>query len=310
MDYVAAALWAGGIGGLMVIIAGGLITFANRDSETIVLGFAALCGAVVLFSAQLFFHLRGSTAEEPVGTQLIVNKTAPAANALQPANKIREATERDAANWLAAKSPDAFTDGSKLARDLLVFSILNYFTTDEVDWRMKRRSYSFPAFGKNSSMTEFQPQSAEDAYSLSEADIRAALRAGKNVFAEAPLSVPTVGMRLPPASQLTMFNAAPPTMRTTLTICNPITRIDFVITPSEIADGLHPPTPEQKGFAVGQWVLAGLPDAEYSLYFMKIVIQTSFAATRAHNPDVDLHRAWVARLQQGLGNWFRSESRP
>ena len=310
MDHVSAALWVGGFSALVVTIAGGLVTWANRDSQTVVLGFTALVGALALFIGQLVFQLRGSTAEEAVGTQLIVNKTAPAANALQPANMSRAAAERDAATWLAAKSPDAFKDDGKLTRDLLVFSILHYFITDEVDWRMKRTSYRFPAFGPNMTMTEFQPQSAKDVYSISEADIRNALRAGRNGLAEAPLTMPSFGLRLPPGSQLTVFDAEPPATRTTLTIRNPITRVDFVIVPSSISGGLRPPTPDQKGFAPGQATLAGLPDAEYSLYLMKISIQSSFAGTRAHHPDIAAHRAWVERLHQGLGSWFRSESRP
>jgi hypothetical protein len=310
MDYVATALWVGGFGALLAITAGGLIAYANRESETIVLGFAAVAGTVVLFGIQLFFNLGGTTVEEAVGTQIIINRTAPAANALQPANKVRTDGERAAAEWLAAKSPKVFTDTGKLARDLLAFSILNYFATDEPDWRMKRVSYSFPAFGRNSSMTEFHSQSGENAYSLSEADIRRTLHVANNVFAEAPLKIPPVGLRLPPGSRLSMFHAAPPAQQTTLILENPITRIDFVITPTFASEGLRPPTRGQKGFALGQAALAGLPDAEYSLYLMKVLVRASFAGTRAHNPDLGRHREWVERIKQGLGNGFRSEQRP
>jgi hypothetical protein len=69
---------------------------------------------------------------------------------------------------------------------------------------------------------------------------------------------------------------------------------------------MRPPGPSQKGIALGQGVLAGLPDATYSVYLMKILVEGSFAKTRAHHPDVRLHRAWIERLQQGLGAWFKS----
>jgi hypothetical protein len=219
---------------------------------------------------------------------------------------VRADLERAAAEWLAAKEPDAFKESAKLGRDLLVFSILNYFATEEQDWRTRRRSYRFPAFGGGSSMTEFQQPDDQGAYSVSEADIRGVLRRGNNLFAEAPLSIPSVGLRLPAGSQVMVSEASPPTMRTTLTIQNPITQIDFVITPTFVSEGMRPPTPGQKGIALGQGVLAGLPDGSYSVYLMKIVVEASFAATRAHHPDVGLHRAWIERLQEGLGAWFKS----
>jgi hypothetical protein len=155
-------------------------------------------------------------------------------------------------------------------------------------------------------MTEFHQPDSRGAYSLSEADIRSVLRAAQNMFAEAPLSLPSVGLRLPAGSHVMLSEASPPTMRTTLTIQGPITQIDFVITPTFASEGMRPPVPGQKGIALGQGVLAGLPDASYSVYLMKIVIDGSFAATRAHHPDVGLHRAWIERLQQGLGAWFKS----
>ena len=49
-------------------------------------------------------------------------------------------------------------------------------------------------------MTEFHQQDSQGAYSLSETDIRSVLRTGKNLFAEAPLSIPSVGLRLPAGS--------------------------------------------------------------------------------------------------------------
>jgi hypothetical protein len=137
---------------------------------------------------------------------------------------VRADLERAAAEWLASRRPDAFKESGKLARDLLVFSILNYFATEEQDWRTQRRSYRFPAFGNGSSMTEYARPNDQGEYSVSEADIRGVLRNGKNLFAEAPLSIPSVGVRLPAGSQVTLSEASPPTMRTTLTIRNPITK--------------------------------------------------------------------------------------
>jgi hypothetical protein len=51
MDPVVAALWVGGICGLLVIITAGVIMLANRESETIFLGFAASFGALLVFGA-------------------------------------------------------------------------------------------------------------------------------------------------------------------------------------------------------------------------------------------------------------------
>lgn len=301
------AMWIGGFGAVLLISVGGFITLANRGSETVVLGFSALLSAFALFSVQLFFQLRGSTSDDAVGTQVLVNSTTRSVSALQPANKMRAGVEEAAGKWLAEQTESPLPSGSKVARDLLVFSILNQLGLEEQDWTARRQQYVFPAFGSKSSMTEFQRETREQATAVMETDIRAMLRVGNNLFAESPLNIPANGLRLPRGTRLELREAAAPSQRTTLTIRNAISTIDFVITPATMQEGMHPPTPEQKAFAIGQWVLKGMPDAEYSIYMMRILMQASFASLYAHHPDLERHKAWAARIQHGVGNWFKSE---
>lgn len=238
------AMWIGGVGAVLLISVGGFITLANRGSETVVLGFSALLSAFALFSVQLFFQLRGSTSDDAVGTQVLINSTTRSIRALQPANKMRAGVEEAAGTWLAEQTTSPLPAGSKVARDLLVFSILNQLGLEEQDWTARRQQYVFPAFGTKSPMTEYQRETREQATAVTETDIRAMLRDGNNLFAESPLNIPTTGLRLPLGTQIELREAAAPSQRTTLTIRNAISTIDFVITPATMQEGMHPPTLE------------------------------------------------------------------
>lgn len=292
----------------MLISAGAAVTWANRGSETVVFGFVALLSAIVLFAGQLSFQLHGSTLDEALGAQVLVNNTARTARALQPANAMRANVEQAAGEWLSQQSKEPLPGGSKVARDLLVFSIINYLGLEEQDWTVKRRQLYFPAFGPRSSMTEFKRENRESSALVTESDLRAVLRATHNVFAESPINIPADGLRLPLGTRVELNEASAPSHRTTLTIRNAISSIDFVIAPTAFQEGMHPPKPDQQAFAIGQWVLNGMPDAEYSIYMMRIAVQASFASFYSHHPDLGRHQAWVARLQQGVSNWFESKA--
>lgn len=185
MDLLSPMTVVGAIGALAVLVAGFVITLANRGSETVVLGFAAMAAASVLFVLQLFFQLRATAPTTAgVGTQSIINLTSRSVIPLHASNGVRADLERQAVEWLSTTSPRAFENPNKLGRDLAAFSILNFFVNAAVDWRMTTTAYRFPAMGRDSVITFFDYQPGESAFALSEGDLRAALRAGGNVFAE------------------------------------------------------------------------------------------------------------------------------
>ena len=306
MDLVSPMTVVGAIGALAALVAGFVITLANRGSETVVLGFAAMAAALVLFVLQLFFQLRATAPTTAgVGTQIIINLTSPSVIPLHASNGVRADLERRAVEWLSTTSPRAFENPNKLGRDLAAFSILNFFINAAVDWRMTTTAYRFPAMGRDSVITFFDYQPGESVFALSEGDLRAALRAGGNVFADGPLAISSNGLRLPRGTTFSIGEAPAPSLRTTLTLRNAISRLDFVITPAGMVTGpMRPPAPGQ-GVALGQGPLVGLPDSLYAVELLKISIQASFDWKRAHHPDVPEHRAWVDRIQQGLADWFK-----
>lgn len=306
MDLVASMPWVGGIAAIILVAAAGMIAHANRGSENVVLGFAAMTGAVVLFTLQLSFLLRAApVSAEGFATETLINLTARTSTALNAANRIRHDLERRAVEWAASTSPGSLDDPNRLALDLAVFSILNYITTEAADWRMNTTSYRFPSMGRNSVITFFDYPSTPAAYALLEGDLRNALKAGGNAFADAPFVIPKSGIRLPMGTTILVQVAPAPARRATLRLQNPISTLNFLITPAGVTFGAMRPPQPGAGVMIGQGALAGLPDALYSITNLTIVCQPSFAALRAHHPDVSAHQAWIERLERGLADWFK-----
>lgn len=301
MDYVKLAWWVLGASVLIVLFTGAVVTYANRGSETIALGFAALLAAIVLFITQLFFQLRSDVREDAIPLQILVDRQERIAAAFQPADMMRAVVERDAGRWLASRNPDAFDEDDKLARDLASFSLLNFIAFREPDWQLKRTTVTFPAFGGAHQFFKL-PSDPKKAQVLFERDLRAVLRSGNNLFAEGPLLglAASVGVRLPKNTKVRLEEEKD-NHRTTLVISAPVVTIRFAIQMASMIGGIPRRLPD------GSYTIDH-QGGRFALHLTRIEVSAAFAAYRAHDPQVTAYRAWYQRLAGGARDWFASDA--
>lgn len=277
------------------------VTSANRRSETLVLGFTTLLGAMALFGAQLFFQLRSSEEESALGAQVLVNTQTMTLGPYQGTNGFRAATEHEASDWLRQQKPDAFGQDHLLGVDMVVYSIVSYLAAMELDWQMKRTRYHFT--GPMGAFTEFQLKSQSSASEAVPVErLVLALQASGNHFAGAPVIAagPQQSILLPRGTVVSGMSDRRAASNT-FTLDAPAITVRFTVQLSQKFSGI-PQRAEG-----GPWVIAG-QGGPLKLQLIKVLLTMSLKAHRANDPNVDAYRAWFARLTEGLQDWFGSSA--
>jgi hypothetical protein len=93
--------------------------------------------------------------------------------------------------------------------------------------------------------------------------------------------------------------------QTVLVISNPVLQLEFIITPVMSAMRMRPPKPGE-GIPLGGRALNGMPDHEYSMHYLKVLLRVAFSRAHAHRPDIDEYRAWCDRSTAGTRDWFKT----
>jgi len=289
---------------VVVILTGATMAFANRGSQTIGLGFAALLAAVTAFSGQLFFQLRPAPMSvESVATQVLIEplrkRIIPYPDADAPGAEMvagsvqRFIVERDAGAMVASRNPNAFNDEQKLLSDLLVFSFLNYVFSLEPDWRVKISTYEYPSMPGRMTFSQMSDPRSSTEITLS--SIQWQLQTAGNLFADVPMAVIHQSLRLPRRSSVTVAEGE-------VVVASPTITIRFAVeTYASMINGL----PKRVPAPLGSGIEITNNNGQFHLYLCRMSLVSTVARLHAQDLEMDVYREWFARMVSGAREWFK-----
>lgn len=293
-DALKVSLWVG----IAAIVIGigclGAVAWANAGSRNLVLATSTLVGAALLFATQLPFELRSKTETDVFGAELTIDRAIPQIRQWKypdhpDAASSRLVREAEASSFLAAHDRPQFDgDGEHLNRDLILYSFLAFFGTEQFDWQLKRTALHGTTFGSEI-RTQRVSQDNECSW-LSPQQLETQLVAAGNVFSRAPLWITGGKLCLPPGSQLRITEKS-------IAIWTPYCNITFTLEPS---GGVSYMKPGSGGEA--PQTENGVAQYETRLTGIRSVVELSWI--RAQGPEMEKYADWSGRLVKGARLWF------
>jgi hypothetical protein len=285
------------LNGIALAVAGGtalIVAWANRGSSNVVLAVGALIGTIALYTVQLSFELRGTVIRDHVSGDFTIDREERWIRQWKYPDFMswRPGAEILLGRWLAQGQPNALdTDRMRVTRDFAIRSTLMFLTYTEPDWQLQRTTYLGTSTGSITYMTPVS--TARDSTLISPTEIHDGLQRAGNVFAEAPVSIPSGHLRLPPDSTLEITADA-------LAIRNPLCEIQFRVQVPESIAFMKPKTG-------GDVPTLASGEARYETRVFGVSVNRTFFALRAHDPRGVKYREWTERLVSGLRAWFEPE---
>jgi hypothetical protein len=290
---VLAAIIVGATAIALLLAAIFYIALQNRASQTIVLSTAAVLGALSVYIFNLYFELRGNSTVDHVTVEVTIDRLERQIGQWEygATSNMRAMADSFARDWLVKNHPEAFdSDGAKLTKDSIVFSLLNFLVLVESDWQMSKVSY------KGSGLQTWRGLSKLDECTfVTEETLRNFLSENGNIFAAASLQ----GLRrlcLPPKSVIEMSSDS-------IIVRTPIWQLKFQVDDPGMIHHAQPMKQEE-----GPLEMSGptLPNgrSRFETRVQGISVEQKSFALRAHHPDKVKQQEWLARVLKDLHTWF------
>jgi hypothetical protein len=292
MDTVKVAIIVNVVAIIFAIVAGGIVAWENVTSRNLVLGWAALAGTAFLFLFQLPLELRRSITTHSINAEFTIDRLERQIRQWEYSKAAwREFAELGATAWLTSQNPGAFErDREKLTVDFAIFSLLSFLTHKEFDWQLSTSDYKSKS---GNIVVAAKPISRPDECTeFKETDLRALLKKAGNLLAEAPLSITSGKLCLPPKTEIDISTNS-------LVIRTPICQLSFNAHLAGYVDYTKPRSREMP---------PQLPSggAQFETRLVSFRVENMFFALRAHHRESGKLREWSSRLLSRAQEWFES----
>lgn len=270
-----------------------VLGFQNRGNHNVVTASATLIAAIAFYVLNSLTSLSESsrTVSLPVVLSLDRSKNFVGADLYSLRQTTRARDEEELMKKLMAAQPELLKNSeSDVRRDFIMASILEWFATEQFDWRseakvLKTSQMTITTRGVVSQQSKSQV--------VSEADLRQALSQAGNVFA------PHFGMDmykqllLPKGSRFILTSNS-------IEILHPAFRVKIQLDESAKAtmNFNRRATNQRETMADGR--------PRYSSYFYELIFSTRIEKYRSGDSQRPELEAWFARLETGLQEWFES----
>ncbi len=294
LDWVQIGLIVSLFGAVLIVTGAATVTWNNSGSRNLTLATGALVAAIVLNLLQLKFELRAEETHDFITAELTVDRQDRVVRQwLYPMNvSYRIHVEIDASKKLSNQQPELFDgDREQLTADMVIFSLISYITTTEIDWQVRRRRFVGSSAG---TMTSWQRLSkASECTTLDESELRRCLQEAGNLFSEAPLKMLGGSICLPPRTELKLTEGS-------MTLSNPFFDIEFKLESSGAVSFVQPRTG-------GDVPKLESGEARYETRMFGLAVRSRSAALRANHAEMQKYREWADRFVGGVRQWFEGQ---
>ncbi|MCZ6654011.1 MAG: hypothetical protein O7D91_13415 [Planctomycetota bacterium] len=291
LDWVQIGLIVSLVGAVLIVIGSAAVTWNNSGSRNLTLATGALVAAIVLNLLQLKFELRAEEAHDFITAELTVDRQDRVIRQWQyPMNvSWRIHVEIDASEKLSNQQPELFDgDRERLTADMVVFSLISYITTTEIDWQVRRRRFVGSSVG--TMMSSQRLSKASECTTLDESELRRCLQEAGNLFSEAPLRMLGGSICLPPRTELKLTEGS-------MILSNPFFDIEFKLESSQAVSYTKPRTG-------GDVPKLESGEARYETRLFGLPVRSRSAALRANHAEMPKYREWADRFVCGVRQWF------
>jgi hypothetical protein len=292
LDCLGVALLFGLLAIIVGIVCVGYVAWKNAGSRNLALATGTLVATFVLLVIQIPYELRsplGST--DFITAEYGIDRAKPEIRQwdytdVQAPNRMSR--EIDASQTLAKADPKRFDgDRERLTHDMVVFSLLGYFGTEQFDWQIKRVRFRGQSFALIYASVASKP---EECTVISKEQLHEMLRKAGNSFAEANMFSGPQELCLPPRSTLQVTADA-------VTVRNPFCTISFVLEPSHSVSytepGSHGDAPHLPGGG-----------ARFETRLTGIRVSIQYSAIRGQHRDMPKYQDWSKQLVEVARAWF------
>ena len=262
----------------------------NLGNKEIVFATATVVSAAVFYGLQVFLGLSESKKVAGLMNEITIDRSTRFAGAhLYTLNQShRAAIEREAVEKVAQAHPESLNYQEEiLCKDLLVFSTLEWLVWEEFDWQLEAKSFRM----SDGTLGSRRPTSlVKKSTVLKVADLRKALSASGNMFADHFSGVREDALLLPKNSKVTIGNNS-------ITISHPVfdLKIEFDKQPREISNA-NPLTRKMEILPNGR--------PRNSKYAFEMTFTATIKRFRSGDIDRPRFETWFARLESDIQKWF------
>lgn len=292
LDWVQIGLIVWLVGAVLVFTGAAAVTWNNLGSRNLTLATSALFAAIAMSLVQLKFELIAKETHDFITAELTLDRQDRLVRQWQyPVNVgWRIHVEVKASEMLSNQQPELFDgDGERLTADMVLFSLISYIATTEVDWQVRQRRFVGSSTGTLTSTQRLSKRS--ECTTFDESELRRCLQEAGNLFSEAPLRMLGGGtICLPPRTKLNLTERS-------MTLSNPFFDIEFKLESSGSVSYIQPRT----GGDVPK-VESG--EARYETRMFGLAVRSRSAALRANHAEMPKYREWADRFVRGVRLWF------